>query len=915
SIPALSVGALPLGATFIDSANGLGIFAWTPDFTQSGTYIVTFFATDDSLAVDSEVVAIIVTEAGDQRPVIAPINDTTIAEGSSVILLLSATDADDPLPPNLTFTTTIANAFFVDSGNGKGTFTYNSTFFDAGIDTVTFFATDNSVPPLTAIEVVQIITQDINLAPKLDSLGPFNVLVGDQLQFLITAIDSTDPDTSHIVALSILNAPINATFVDSGNNTGLFTFVPDLTQVGVDTISFNALDQGVPPLSSIINVIITVVADNQEPVIDTISPKSVIEGGILSFLVRAIDADGDPLTLTTRDQPNNALFIDSGNGVGLFTFTPDFLQGGGSGASELYAITFVAFDGIDDARELVYIQVYDAGNQSPEFDPITPPSVVEGNSLRFAIVASDPDGNIPTLIADSLPPGATFIDSGNGIGVISFDPTFVQAGTYEVFITASDGVLTTKIQFTITVIEAGNQAPVLAFDSLVLDFTETDSIDFKFAALDPDLNQPTYNLIGIPAGATFTDEGDSAHFIWQTLNGDNGIYDMVVFAVDSLDSLIYDSAFITINLRDSNFVPFIQVSPSGQERNVNEGDTLTYRVFAEDNDGTIPVLQTDTLHPNMTFVDSGNGVGLLTFTPDFTQGSPNPGTPYFVIFRAVDTAGGANLVHETAPQRFFVLHVDLPPVIAPFKSPDSVVEGQTLNFIVSSIDPDGDTPLMRAENVPANASAVNFGGPPNMSFTFAPNFTQAGTYFITFISAFGGLEDSAIAEIVVIEAGNQTPVWITTLADTISAVAGTPISIPMSAIDADLDLLVIAASFLPVGAILFDSGNGAATFDYNPDLGDVGSNFAIDFIVSDPLLASDTISTVFKVMAFLRGDANSDTQVDLTDVIFIVDFVFRGGMEPISLDAADANASGEVEVGDVVYLVNYMFRRGPPPPN
>jgi len=59
TIPALTTSALPTGATFADNGDGSGSFDWTPDFTQSGSHFVIFYASD-GVAVDSEVVAITV---------------------------------------------------------------------------------------------------------------------------------------------------------------------------------------------------------------------------------------------------------------------------------------------------------------------------------------------------------------------------------------------------------------------------------------------------------------------------------------------------------------------------------------------------------------------------------------------------------------------------------------------------------------------------------------------------------------------------------------------------------------------------------------------------------------------------------------------------------------------------------------
>ena len=64
SIPLLAVTNLPFGAGFTDNGDGTGVFDWTPNSTQLGVFNVTFFATDDSLTVDFETVAITVTESG-----------------------------------------------------------------------------------------------------------------------------------------------------------------------------------------------------------------------------------------------------------------------------------------------------------------------------------------------------------------------------------------------------------------------------------------------------------------------------------------------------------------------------------------------------------------------------------------------------------------------------------------------------------------------------------------------------------------------------------------------------------------------------------------------------------------------------------------------------------------------------------
>jgi hypothetical protein len=63
----------------------------------------------------------------------------------------------------------------------------------------------------------------------------------------------------------------------------------------------------------------------------------------------------------------------------------------------------------------------------------------------------------------------------------------------------------------------------------------------------------------------------------------------------------------------------------------------------------------------------------------------------------------------------------------------------------------------------------------------------------------------------------------------------------------------------------------------------------------------------------LPGDATGDSVVDVGDVIFLINYLFKEGPESCVSEAADANGDGIVDIGDVVYLINYLFKGGPPP--
>ncbi|EQB63840.1 MAG: hypothetical protein RBG1_1C00001G1419 [candidate division Zixibacteria bacterium RBG-1] len=63
------------------------------------------------------------------------------------------------------------------------------------------------------------------------------------------------------------------------------------------------------------------------------------------------------------------------------------------------------------------------------------------------------------------------------------------------------------------------------------------------------------------------------------------------------------------------------------------------------------------------------------------------------------------------------------------------------------------------------------------------------------------------------------------------------------------------------------------------------------------------------------GDANSDYKVNLSDIIFKVNYVFKGGARPDPLCSGDDNADNEVNLPDIIYLVNFVFKGGPGPLN
>lgn len=67
------------------------------------------------------------------------------------------------------------------------------------------------------------------------------------------------------------------------------------------------------------------------------------------------------------------------------------------------------------------------------------------------------------------------------------------------------------------------------------------------------------------------------------------------------------------------------------------------------------------------------------------------------------------------------------------------------------------------------------------------------------------------------------------------------------------------------------------------------------------------------VPIYIDGDANGDGGINVGDVVFLINNVFKDGPDPSPLLAGDANCDSDINVGDPVYLISFVFKAGPAP--
>ena len=65
-----------------------------------------------------------------------------------------------------------------------------------------------------------------------------------------------------------------------------------------------------------------------------------------------------------------------------------------------------------------------------------------------------------------------------------------------------------------------------------------------------------------------------------------------------------------------------------------------------------------------------------------------------------------------------------------------------------------------------------------------------------------------------------------------------------------------------------------------------------------------------------KGDVNQSGTINSADIIYLVNFVFKGGPVPkCSPTTGDVNCNNVINSADIIYLVNYVFKGGQPPGN
>ncbi len=369
---------------------------------------------------------------------IAPVNDVPVADAQSVSLdedtskaiVVSATDVDGDA---LSFTVATQPTNGTLSGTAPN-LTYSPRANWSGTDSFTFSASDSSGAKSSA--TVSLVISPINDAPV---ASPISLSTNANTAKSFSATGSASDVDGDALTFVVKTAPANGTLSSQGS--GNFVYTPRTGFVGSDAFSISATDAS--GASATIAVSISVVSTQPNRAPSTQGSNFVLlEDGALTFNLVAFDQDGDALTYSVVQQPQQGNV--TANGGASFRFTPPANYFG----SQTFTFQVRDARGATSNTSTVQLQT-SAVNDAPTYDLAATSLTVAKNSNAFGqngFARNLNVGGLPfeqgQVLTFSLQTSNTSLfDQQPGIssnGTLTFRPRSGRTGTATVTINARD---------------------------------------------------------------------------------------------------------------------------------------------------------------------------------------------------------------------------------------------------------------------------------------------------------------------------------------------------------------------------------------------------------------------------------------------------------------------------------------------
>ncbi len=396
-----------------------GLVSWTPTEPQGGiTYTVTVEVWDGSFGTTGQF-EVTVSEVN-RPPVINPVADASVVEGTAWFQTLTASDPD--LPANgLTFRlVTGPTGASVDPKTGVLSWTPSETDGGSYLELVAE-ATDDGKPALASQTTFWLTVTERNSPPTIEDLADATVLEGEPWSMTVRATDSDLPAQTLTYTLKAI--PPGMTLDAS---TGELRWIPSEDQgPGTYPVTVIVTDSGGATAERSFTVAVTEV--NHPPQVAAWAGQRIVFGQSVNLKMEVTDADlpANRLTYRVAEGPTNLALSEDGRLV----WTPARNQ---SPSTNL--ISVAVSDGIASVTNSVRVEVFElvmAVNGSEVTETLDAPlnSRISFRSGRSDwLVYYSLNGQTPTY----EPPSKFYLDPFNlpataTVWPIAFSPDFAES--------------------------------------------------------------------------------------------------------------------------------------------------------------------------------------------------------------------------------------------------------------------------------------------------------------------------------------------------------------------------------------------------------------------------------------------------------------------------------------------------------
>ena len=640
----------------LDSTSGELSFANPPDYEnpldqdQDHSYQVEISASDGGYSA-ALALSITVTNANDNSPGFALDSDAiAVEEGiSGTIYTAVASDADGDA---IAYSLAGADSALFTIGTTSGELGFIAapdfeTPLDAGQDNtyeldIQAFDGTNTTTLALSIAVTNLNDNTPGFASASESIP-----VAENTSGVVYTAAATDADKDSL-SYSLAGVDSARFTLDSSSGELRFIAAPDFENP-LDGDADNAYEleisasDGADSATLMLSVVVADANDNAPGFASASDSVQVNEdiGGVI-YTAAATDLDAiDTLAYSLAGTDADLFDIDTSSGELSFITPPDYENPLDADSDNVYELTIDASDGVNHDSLALVVEVIDLNDNAPRFSLSTDSvSVPENNTgtIYTAVAIDADDGVLSYSLAGA---DADLFSIGINSGELSFiaAPDFeapLDADTdnsYEVEISASDGVDSATLPLSVVVADANDNAPGFALDSDAIAVEEGISgTIYTAVATDPDVTAIlTYSLTGTDS-SLFSVNSTSGELSFATPpdfetpldQGADNTYELTIQASDGVNSVSLELSVAVEGIND-NSPEFVTNSDS---ITVEEGASGTiYTATATDLDGDSLRYGLSGTDSSLFAVNANNGVVSFANPPDFEnpldQGADN----------------------------------------------------------------------------------------------------------------------------------------------------------------------------------------------------------------------------------------------------------------------------------------------------